>query len=101
VTHLEGSKEYMRKYMRKNWRKYDRKLLTADEYTEMHKAQGGVCAICGGRGKSEVLLCIDHDHVTGKVRGLLCRNCNVMLGMAGDNPSILLLGALYLTGKNK
>lgn len=40
--------------------------------------------------------CIDHDHSTGKFRGVLCSSCNKMLGGAKDNPEILRLGAKYL-----
>lgn len=43
------------------------------EYDRLFKLQDGKCAICG---KSEVKLCVDHDHKTDKVRGLLCDPCN-------------------------
>lgn len=53
--------------------------ITLAEYDQMFKNQNGVCAICNlpeinGR------LSIDHNHQTGKIRGLLCRSCNVLLG---------------------
>jgi hypothetical protein len=41
-------------------------------------------------------MCVDHDHKTGKFRGWLCQLCNSMLGMARDNPDLLLHGAVYL-----
>ena len=50
--------------------------ITEDEYTAMLEAQEGRCAICNLERK----LVIDHDHKTGKVRGLLCKPCNAMLG---------------------
>lgn len=66
--------------------------------------QGGKCL--GGHGglvtnKEDVvgalmLAVVDHDHVTGKVRGLLCRQCNSALGFAGDNPERLERLARYL-----
>jgi hypothetical protein len=64
--------------------KRDRQLRKAfgiglGQYREMLKAQGGRCAICG-RVPGEKDLAVDHDHVTGSLRGLLCYNCNVMLG---------------------
>jgi hypothetical protein len=46
-----------------------------DEYARMLEAQGGGCAICGAKPKTRRLH-VDHDHATGKVRGLLCHRCN-------------------------
>lgn len=66
----------------------------------MELAQGGLCAICkqppsSGRYKK---LCVDHDHKTAKVRGLLCYNCNMGLGYFHDN-SIALEAAVAYLGK--
>ena len=60
--------------------------ITLDEHTQMYEEQNGVCAICEkpGDGKWKKL-CVDHDHKTGKVRQLLCRNCNMILGQVDDN----------------
>ena len=59
--------------------------------------QGGGCAICGRPPKPGGLrLNIDHDHVTGNVRGLLCAPCNRMLGWARDRRAVLSCGATYL-----
>jgi hypothetical protein len=66
--------------------------LTETEFEVLLKSQGGLCAICRSDGD----LCIDHDHSSGKVRGLLCSNCNSMLGMGQDDPARLELGAEYL-----
>jgi hypothetical protein len=56
----------------------------------MYEAQNGVCAICKGEGDGKwKKLCVDHDHTTGKVRQLLCRNCNMVLGQVGDNTNLL------------
>lgn len=65
--------------------------LTEDEYELMLEAQGGVCAICHRpervrRGPGEPRLSVDHDHITGMVRGLLCQSCNVICGMFRDDP---------------
>jgi hypothetical protein len=61
--------------------------LTLDEYNFMLDAQSGVCKICGmsettkKNNSDEVrMLCVDHDHNTGQVRGLLCNRCNRALG---------------------
>jgi len=64
--------------------------ITLDEHTQMFKHQQGVCAICKGEGDGKwKKLCVDHDHKTGKVRQLLCRNCNMVLGQVGDNVNLL------------
>ena len=53
--------------------------ITLEEKEALLEKQGGKCAIC--RKKiSGYLACIDHDHKTGKARGLLCRNCNMVIG---------------------
>ena len=54
--------------------------LTLESFDEMLKAQGGVCAICKQTDKTGKFL-VDHDHETGKVRGLLCRRCNHIIGL--------------------
>lgn len=60
--------------------------------------QGGVCGVCkkshwGGRHGTPH---VDHDHKTGRVRGILCQKCNIALGMVDDNPSIARSLANYL-----
>ena len=54
--------------------------LTVERYDMMLSVQHGVCALCGGRDKKR-MLAVDHCHVTGKIRGLLCWRCNSMLGV--------------------
>ena len=64
-------------------------------YRAKLEAQAGVCAICGGPpGKRS--LNVDHDHVTGKVRDLLCPTCNVGLGGLRDDPVLLRRAADYI-----
>jgi len=63
-------------------RKYD---ITLAEYEALLEAQGGVCAICGEARPEERTLHVDHDHVTGKVRGLLCFRCNNAIGDLRDD----------------
>lgn len=56
--------------------------LTEDQYDKMLSDQGGACAICGkGADRRSPYLCIDHDHNTGRVRGLLCNACNLGVGI--------------------
>jgi hypothetical protein len=71
--------------------------ITIEQYDTMVEKQGGLCAICGkppnGRWKR---LAVDHCHKTGKVRGLLCHACNVLLGHAEDNWEVLCNAVRYL-----
>ena len=55
----------------------------------MLESQGHVCATCDKTCISGMRLAVDHCHVTGKVRGLLCCNCNRALGLLKDDPKIL------------
>lgn len=71
--------------------------LTLSEKAAMLEKQGGKCAICktnkfNGRGPV-----VDHDHVTGRVRGILCVNCNMTLGRIKESISILKNAIDYLT----
>lgn len=74
--------------------------LSSEQYDELVKKQNGKCAICknlpSGRGKSGGKLNVDHDHLTGELRKLLCWHCNRLLGSAFDNPEILRNAVQYL-----
>lgn len=83
---------------RRHQRFFTQRRISYDQYVEWERRRRGCCAICGqvpeenGRQR----LCVDHDHETGAVRGLLCHRCNVMLGWARDNSKILERAARYL-----
>lgn len=65
--------------------------LSPEEYDDLKRLQGGVCAIC----QRDVTLCVDHDHETGRVRGLLCRTCNSAVDVMDLDRAVLYLkGAL-------
>ena len=76
--------------------------LTISEYQAQFEQQGGLCALCEQpeievvRGKVR-LLAVDHDHVTGEKRGLLCRRCNCILGMFNDDPVLFQKAIEYLS----
>lgn len=72
--------------------------ITLIEYQEMLVRQNNRCFICGTLEKDCVKnrLFVDHDHTTGKVRGLLCHHCNALLGLAKDDPEILIKTISYL-----
>jgi hypothetical protein len=77
------------RYYTKNWHLKKNYGITLVQYNEMLIAQNGTCIICKreeiDKNKS---LAVDHDHQTGKVRGLLCRRCNTVLGLLNENPEI-------------
>ena len=71
--------------------------ITLEEYEGLLAQQGNRCAICsadkpGGIGRFHV----DHDHVTGRVRGMLCNNCNTAIGLMRENTTILRSAIEYL-----
>ena len=72
--------------------------LTPDDYNKLLEYQGFSCKICGKPWTFE-LPCVDHDHKTGNIRGLLCNACNALLGFAEDNTTILLKSIQYLKGR--
>lgn len=67
--------------------------MSREEYEEIIDQQGGVCAICKDSDRS---LQVDHCHETKKVRGLLCKDCNLGLGRFKDVPELLRKAADYL-----
>jgi len=101
-------RENRKKRNLKSLRQLERKIrlktrygITPEQYDAMLVTQGGVCAICG-RPETSVCggkvrsLAVDHDHRTGKVRALLCGDCNTVLGRADDSPERLEKAAAYL-----
>ena len=68
-------------------------------YQKTFEAQGGKCAICGrnnsGRSNSK-RFCVDHNHITGQVRGLLCHPCNSGIGKLKDDVDLLQKAIHYL-----
>jgi hypothetical protein len=84
--------------------------LTPEQVDEILGSQNGRCAICETtdpgkkRGGGSKVWSVDHDHKTGRIRGLLCGNCNAGLGLFKDDENILFAAAEYLIesrGKKK
>ena len=78
-------------------------FISRQRYDRFFREQGGVCAICKQPEtrrhkvtRTLCRLCIDHDHKTGVVRGLLCHRCNVAVGMFRDSPENLQSTIEYL-----
>lgn len=95
LLRVDERRDYNREYQKRNkgkldeyyraWRLASKYGLSVADYERMHVEQEGVCAICGREqmqaarnGKKP--LHVDHCHATGKVRGLLCKECNTTLG---------------------
>jgi hypothetical protein len=70
--------------------------ISQEDYDVMLERQGGVCAICKKKPAKGKPLCVDHCHVTGIVRGLLCHKCNSVLAFGNDDPDILRAAIAYL-----
>lgn len=122
-----SKKERRAKYMREHRKKYPEKAaviarksylkhqirrkleircwkvgISTKEYLEMFRMHNGKCGICGvSHLELDKSLCIDHDHKTGRVRGLLCQHCNKLLGFSNDNPNLLEKAIVYLQNNYK
>lgn len=70
--------------------------MTPEDYDIMLERQNGECAICGVKSNGPRRFAIDHCHVTGRVRGLLCDACNGSLGQMNDDPRLFRRAADYL-----
>jgi hypothetical protein len=101
----EKNKEKARAWARDYWHrkgKYKLRQVKPQFYFKLLEQQNNLCAIClqperaiGRNGKVKALS-LDHNHITGEVRGLLCSTCNLLLGYAGDSPEILERAKEYL-----
>lgn len=97
----ERNKERLAEYIKRNregrrsaesrWLKYG---FSVAQFDQMVLEQGGACAICAQVPKE--VLRVDHDHVTGIVRALLCRKCNTGIGFLGDSVQTVTKALMYL-----
>lgn len=101
--YYQRNKPRLQKKLREAYRqhiRYDQlfKKFRVDQnmYTQILNEQGGVCAICKKTNSTNRALAVDHDHSTNQVRGLLCSNCNMGIGMFGEDPTRLRDAATYL-----
>lgn len=95
----EASARWYKRQSRRTIRNIGLKRLygiTVDEFDDLLKLQGGVCGVCSGPSMGRGTYHVDHDHKTGKVRGLLCHKCNVALGMVQDSEDHLSRLIAYL-----
>jgi hypothetical protein len=121
-----GRKEYHKKYREENrerrtayqyawkeknpeqWKALQRKAalkrkfgISLDEYNKTLESQGNRCKICQlSKDESKVNFAVDHDHKTGRVRGVLCRDCNMGLGKFKDDSTLLSRALAYLNDEH-
>jgi len=111
----KSSKIYKNNQESENVRRYEARVkaeygITVEQKDLIFREQGEVCAVCKSpsvrrrvRGRDQTWP-IDHDHKTGKVRGILCSPCNMVLGLVGDSEQVLLSMVDYIrkyTANNK
>lgn len=70
--------------------------ISEAEWDERYARQNGRCALCDGQRRGYRELAVDHDHVTGKIRALLCQDCNLGIGQLKDDPDLLERAAAYI-----
>jgi hypothetical protein len=108
--HLKDRKEYSKKYYKHTKhrnrennlnRKYvSRYGITINEKRQMAVNQNYKCLICNKKFNNPLSMNVDHDKITGKVRGLLCNNCNRGIGHLQHNVNILAKAIKYLRDNN-
>jgi hypothetical protein len=95
LARIEAVRAAGREYERRSRRHIRRTYgLTPERYDAMVEAQAGRCGVCGREPKKRLV--VDHCHRGGQVRALLCDNCNVAMGLTGDNPALLRKLADYI-----
>ena len=96
----DKNRGHLNEWQRHNWvtagRRLRRRGATQQMYDTLYEAQKGCCALCNEPEEKFAWLCIDHDHSTGRIRGLLCPNCNRGLGLLQDRPDLLRKAAEYV-----
>jgi len=99
IKHVK--KRYKENPEKQRNRNYKRRFnITIDDYNKMFKKQNGKCDICGSNDSGSIKtehFFIDHNHITGKIRGLLCYSCNSAVGLLKDDIEISKNLTKYLT----
>lgn len=100
IRELSTPERARKKHLRLNYR------TTPEEIDALLRAQDFCCGVCerqisfsGREGVRRDDAVVDHDHATGRVRGVLCKNCNLGLGLFEDKPDLLRAAASYLERK--
>jgi RNA polymerase-binding transcription factor DksA len=102
-NNVSDDKKEERRITRRNWQYLKKYNISFNDVLSLLEKQNGVCKICGipisiqsSTGKGSGNLKLDHNHETGKVRGILCNNCNIGLGSFNDSVRKLESAILYL-----
>lgn len=100
ACHQKEGRQYWKEANGRNKKLQQKYGITVDDYNKMFTEQKGCCAICGKHQiedtTSKSFLCVDHNHITGEVRALLCDSCNMGLGKFYDNKETLQKALEYL-----
>lgn len=86
-----------RKHLSQNQRRA-RYGLSPESFNKLFIQQFGACAICENFLDGHKPANVDHDHITGEIRGLLCRDCNLALGLFKDSGELLARAQAYVLG---
>lgn len=97
-AHLERYRNYYRKYSKKrsDYARLKKYGLTPEDYEALLEKQGNKCTICSKIFSDGVRAVVDHHHGSGRVRGILCDNCNKAIGLLGDDADIIEEAARYV-----
>lgn len=108
---LEKNRQRMRDQYHRDPAIRARQKLSAKKHTrgahglKPHEARelkdGKPCGICGTIDPNSARMHVDHDHTTGKIRGVLCHNCNRGLGMFKDSPELLRAATKYVSRRRR
>jgi hypothetical protein len=81
---------------RKKYKLKSKYGLTVEQFENMRSIQNNLCAICENDFTLKKPACVDHNHNTGKIRGLLHHSCNLILGNSGEDIAILQRAINYI-----
>ena len=87
---------YCQKHYMRPRKRLNRYGVTHEQFEAMLASQGGRCAVCRTAETKGIGWCVDHDHVTQRVRGVLCDACNKGIGFLQDDPAIIVAALRYL-----
>jgi len=104
VREDESPQEYSKRAIQAHKRR-EKYGVDSEMYDRMYKSQNGLCKLCQSPERSKIsgtqlALAVDHDHKTGRVRGLLCTMCNMALGSFRDDVDVIKSAIQYLEHHN-
>lgn len=97
IRKIDNYIDFYKKEEKKLTGRFDYKYMDEAKYNALFNIQEGKCKICGiHQSKLKKRLCVDHNHTTNEVRGLLCNKCNTGIGMMNENINNLKNAIFYL-----